>query len=117
MVESEQLARTSWRVTELGGEPVPVLVGLPVTFDADGSVSGRVVNSYRGWWTLAGDVLTVGELTMTRMAGPPERMDLEARLVALWSQPCTLRWDGARLRVVSAASSAVLDPAAPAPAA
>lgn len=106
------LTGTSWQVDSLGGDPVPV--GLPVAFGTDGTVSGRAgVNSFRGWWALAGGVLTVGPLMMTKMAGPPERMALEARWVALLEHPCTLGRDGGRLTVESAGGTAVLSPGNP----
>ena len=85
---------TEWRATELAG--APLVDGRPPTarFD-DGAIGGlATVNRYRGSYRLDGDVLMVGPLMSTRMAGPPEAMAQEDRWLAALREPSTLRMDG-----------------------
>lgn len=68
-----------WRVVEIAGERLdPEAVG-EVRLE-DGRVSGRVgVNRFNGSYTVVGDTIELGPAALTRMAGPPEMMDLENR--------------------------------------
>ena len=69
-------------------------------FDDDGRVTGTTgVNRMAGGWALAQGVLTLGPLAMTRKAGPPERMAVEAALVAALDGPLTVAPDGDGMRL------------------
>jgi len=61
-------------VIEIGGEPVDPDAPRAVRFEGD-RVAGRVgVNRFTGSFTVDGDVLQLGPVASTRMAGPPEMM-------------------------------------------
>ena len=89
-----ELDGTEWRITHVGD--TALVEGRPPTvrFD-DGAIGGlATVNRYRGSYRLDGDVLTVGPVMSTRMAGPPEAMEQEDRWLAALREPSTLRMDG-----------------------
>jgi heat shock protein HslJ len=72
----------SWRLLEIAGEQVDPDATNEIRFD-DGRVSGRVgVNRFTGGYTVAGDTIEFSPAAATRMAGPPELMDLEHRFLA-----------------------------------
>jgi heat shock protein HslJ len=69
----------SWRLVEIDGEPVDPDAPNEIQFDG-GRVSGRVgVNRFNGSYTVSADTIEFGPVATTRMAGPPELMDLERR--------------------------------------
>lgn len=81
------LTGTSWVVIEIAGrptsEPRPQL-----TFGDDGRIGGTTgVNRLGGRYAVAEGVLTVTDAVMTRMAGPPEAMDQEQRLLDVLAEP------------------------------
>ncbi|MER7072417.1 META domain-containing protein [Terrabacter sp. NPDC000476] len=81
------VAGTSWIVVELAGratsEPRPQL-----TFGEGGRVGGSTgVNRLGGRYAVADGVLTVTDTVMTRMAGPPDAMDQEQRLLEVLGEP------------------------------
>lgn len=68
-----------WLVVEIGGATVDPEAPRTVRFD-QGRMSGRVgVNQFTGSFADLGDIITIGPLASTRMAGPPAMMELEAR--------------------------------------
>src|SRR5262245_19427768 len=83
-----QMSLSNWEGTELkavrmvsGGQVVTLPENPPITLklDAGGKVSGRsAVNRYFGSFTTASDgtIIWNGALGATRMAGPPEAMQL-----------------------------------------
>jgi len=61
-------------VEEIGGEPVDPDAPRTVHFEEE-RVSGQVgVNRFTGVLIIDGDLLVLGPVAMTRMAGPPELM-------------------------------------------
>jgi heat shock protein HslJ len=75
------LVGRSFRVAAIEGVPVLDTPVAEITFGADGHVTGRgTVNRFAGRYSLDGDVLTLGPLAGTLMAGSPEAMDQEQRL-------------------------------------
>jgi heat shock protein HslJ len=69
----------SWLLAEIAGEIVDAGAPREIRFDA-GRVIGQVgVNRFSGSYTQTEDGIEFGPAAMTRMAGPPELMDLEAR--------------------------------------
>lgn len=78
------LAGTEWQCLTIAGAPVKDPQPPTLAFGADGRASGFAgVNRYGGSWTAAaGNALKLGPMAATRMAGPPERMDLEQRFLA-----------------------------------
>jgi heat shock protein HslJ len=68
-----------WLLIEIDGEPIDPEAPREVRFEAD-RVTGRVgVNRFTGSFTADGEVIQVGPVASTRMAGPPELMALEDR--------------------------------------
>jgi heat shock protein HslJ len=66
-----------WLVIEIDGEPVDIDAPRSMRFE-DGRVSGRVgVNRFTGAYSIHLDVIEVGPVASTRMAGPPVLMSLE----------------------------------------
>lgn len=86
-------------VTSIDEEPLLVDDPPTIAFGEDGSVSGAAgVNRFVGTWSLDEGVLVFGPLATTRMAGPPERMDLERRFLDVLAARCTVtRTDGGLL--------------------
>ena len=86
-----ELAGTGWVVTSIDEEAIPADDPPTIAFGEDGSVSGGAgVNRFMGTWSLDEGVLVFGPLATTRMAGPPERMDLERRFLAVLEARCTV---------------------------
>lgn len=77
------LAGTEWQCLTIGGMAVKDPQPPTIAFGADGRASGYAgVNRYGGAWSsAAGTALKLGPMAATRMAGPPERMELEDRFL------------------------------------
>ncbi|GAA2740627.1 hypothetical protein GCM10009868_03490 [Terrabacter aerolatus] len=104
----EVLAGTTWVVEQVGGvvttDPRPQL-----SFDAEGRVTGSTgVNRVMGRYEAADGMLAVLDAATTRMAGPPEAMEQEQRLLAVLSEPQPLVVDGDHLRLGDAETVALL---------
>ncbi len=86
-----------WLVVEIGG--VAVDPGAPRTVDFDqGRMSGRVgVNRFTGSFSMNDQTVVIGPLASTRMAGPPEMMELEARFNSRVSGEHVISLEGDRL--------------------
>jgi putative lipoprotein len=83
----ERALEGNWLVVEIDGEPVDPAASRSVRFEGD-RISGKVgVNRFTGSFRRDGDMLVVGPVALTRMAGPPALMALEQRF--------TSRLDGA----------------------
>ena len=71
---TEHLLDGDWLVIEIDGETVDPDAPRAVRFEGD-RVAGRVgVNRFIGSFTMDGEVLQLGRLAVTRMAGLPEMM-------------------------------------------
>lgn len=76
---TEHMLEGDWLVVEIGGETVELQAPRSVRFEGD-RVTGRVgVNRFTGSFTIEGEVLEVGPVASTRMAGPPEIMAVDDR--------------------------------------
>ena len=96
---------------EVGRRATPAERPPVLRFDHGGRVTGTTgVNRLAGSWTLADGVLTLGPLAMTRKAGPPERMAVEAALVAALDAPLAVAPAGDGIRL-GGAGGLVLRPA------
>lgn len=87
----DQLAGTAYDVVAVDG--VPVLDGTrpDLEFGADGRVSGRAtINRLMGGYSVEGDALRFGALATTMMAGPPEQMEQEQRVLVALSRDLRL---------------------------
>jgi predicted 3-demethylubiquinone-9 3-methyltransferase (glyoxalase superfamily) len=102
------LAGTSWVVQEIDG--VATVAPRPeLAFGEDGRLSGTTgVNRVMGRWELAEGRLTVADPATTRMAGPPDAMELETRLLALLGSPLALTQTGDRLELAGQGTVAML---------
>jgi heat shock protein HslJ len=68
-----------------GADAIP---GAELTFGVDGRLTGRAtVNRVFGPYEVDGDVLVVGPMAATLMAGPPGAMDQESALLARLGVP------------------------------
>jgi len=73
----EHLLEGDWLVIEIDDEPVDPEAPRSIRFE-EGRVSGRVgVNRFTGTYSTDGDVIDIGPVASTRMAGPPDLMSLE----------------------------------------
>lgn len=87
----------AWLLVEIEGEQVDETAPRQVRFE-DGHVGGRVgVNRFSGSYSVAWDAIEFGPAALTRMAGPPELMDLESRFHALLLQAREIGFDETRL--------------------
>jgi heat shock protein HslJ len=99
---------TEWTVQELGGavtaDPRPVLA-----FGDDGRLTGTTgVNRIMGQFEVQDGMLVVSGTATTRMAGPPEAMDQEQRLLDLLGSAQAFVITGDRLEVGDGETLAVL---------
>jgi hypothetical protein len=85
------LVGRSFRIVAIDGVPVLETPTADITFGVDGRVGGRAtVNRFAGPYELDGDVLTMGPLVGTLMAGSPEAMEQEQRLHRALALPLTV---------------------------
>ena len=76
---TEHLVEGDWLLIEIDDEPIDPEAPREVRFEAE-RVAGRVgVNRFTGSFTIEGDVIQVGHVASTRMAGSPQLMALEDR--------------------------------------
>ena len=105
---SDELGGTTWTVQELGG----VVTSAPkpeLTFGTDGRVSGTTgVNRIMGPYEATGGVLVIGNAATTRMAGPPEAMAQEQRLLEVLRGEVPFTLTGDRLELGSGGAGALL---------
>lgn len=92
----------TWTVVRLEGVDLAPLARAPeITLGADGTLSGFAgVNRFSGRVepeALRAGQLRAGPLAATRMAGPPEAMAVEDRLLALLTSALDWRREGAEL--------------------
>ena len=83
MAEVNQAANKEWTLKTLKGEKIEA--EKPPTMKFSGgkvSVFGGV-NRLSGSYALVGDSVTMGEILSTKMAGPPELMELENKFAAI----------------------------------
>jgi heat shock protein HslJ len=100
------LTGTSWVVTSIDQAPLAVDDPPTIDFDEDGHVGGGSgLNRFSGAWTMDEGVLVLGPLATTRMAGPPERMDLERRFLGVLAARCTVLVDDDELQLTSDGST------------
>ena len=89
-----------------------------LTFEGDGMVYGSSgVNRIRGTWTCEDDVLRLGPLVSTLIAGPQDAMDAEAALQQLLARPLRVDTvdDGALVLHTDDDRSLRLEPSPPGP--
>ncbi len=96
---TEHMLEGDWLVVEIDGEPVDPGAPRAVRFEG-GRVIGRVgVNRFSGSFSIEGDVLEVGPVASTRMAGPPEMMALEDRFNSALEGEHEITRDGEGLKL------------------
>ena len=78
------VAGAEYDVVAVDGEPVVPGSAPTLAFDLEGRVSGRAtLNRLMGRYELSGDVLRLGALATTMMAGPEDLMAQEQRVLAV----------------------------------
>lgn len=81
-MEPQDLLGHTWEVVEIDGEPVELQQPPAVEFMSDGRVVGNTgANRLMGGFELDGDRIQLSQLATTMMAGRPEAMRTETRLV------------------------------------
>ena len=76
--QSLPLTETDWRCSRIGTRVLPAESAPTLLITSKGHASGFAgVNRWSGPCTVDGSTLKFGMLIMTRMAGSPERMELE----------------------------------------
>lgn len=110
------LADVELRLTRLvvGGEELALPEGRPLTarLAAKGQIAGRsAVNQYSGTFVLDahGALHWPGGFVMTRMAGPPEAMELEDRFLAALSAATELLTSTSGARFQNADATTILE--------
>ena len=104
-VDARSIAGVEWRLVELGGQPILVRDGARapfLRFDAESSMlhGHGGVNSLFGPYALDGAALRVENLASTRMAGPPEAMELERAFAAAIQSARSVRVRGQELHLL-----------------
>lgn len=106
------LAGTRWQLAEMGGAAAVASARGPITmaFDAAGRVAGHSgVNRYTARAEAGSGWLRISAAIGTRMAGPPESMQLEAEFLGRLQRVGHWRVDGDRLRLLDAAGVALME--------
>lgn len=81
-MDPQDLVGHTWEVVEIDGEPVTLDQPPAVEFTADGRVVGNTgANRLMGGYEVEGDRMRVTQLATTMMAGRPDAMRTETRLV------------------------------------
>jgi putative lipoprotein len=94
------LVDTDWQATELDGRPLPDRVRPSLRFGADGRLAGSAgVNRIIGGYQVGDGVIDFGRLATTLMAGPPEAMAVERRVLTVLSGRRPYRLDGDDLHI------------------
>ena len=92
-----------WTVTEIGGKRLVAATEVVLAFGSDGAFSGDSgVNRLRASYGLEGGRLELSEIIATRMAGPPEVMEQESRLLAALRQARAVQISDDQLSLVDA---------------
>lgn len=101
---SEAALIGEWQVEELDGQPLVASSEVALTFGSEGAFAGDSgVNRLRASYSFEGDTLQISEVMATRMAGPPELMEQEARLMSALAQARGVEVSGDhRLRLLDA---------------
>ena len=77
------LVGSNWKLVDLCGEDVSGETSMTLEFMPEERISGgAAVNRFNGSLRLADDGIEVGPMATTRMAGPPEAMELESTYLA-----------------------------------
>jgi heat shock protein HslJ/phosphoglycolate phosphatase-like HAD superfamily hydrolase len=87
-----------WLAEDIAGGGVVDGVQTTLEVSNDGTVSGSTaVNRYGGKASIDGNKITLGQLVMTRRAGPPALMDQESKFVAALEKVASFQVDDAGL--------------------
>jgi|SoimicmetaTmtHAB_FD_contig_41_9121908_length_936_multi_3_in_0_out_0_2 heat shock protein HslJ len=96
-----ELAGTTWRAASIDESSVPDDDPPTIAFDDERVGGSTGVNRFTGAWELLDGVLVLSPLATTRMAGPPERMELERRFPAVVEGRCAVLLEGDMLTLRS----------------
>jgi heat shock protein HslJ len=78
---AQTLTGAAWTVTGIAGGALPQGPAPEIAFAEGGRVSGQSgCNRFMGGYAQDGQTLTFAALAATKMACPPDRMDLERRM-------------------------------------
>lgn len=89
------LAGGEWIVTAIGAAAVEGASPPRLVFTREGHVAGTTgINRFSGAYSLAGNVLTISPVLMTRMAGPEPLMEQERRFAEALEGAATVILEG-----------------------
>ena len=92
--EPVDLVGSTFDIVEVHGVSVLASSCPDITFGVDDRVSGRAsVNRLMGQYSIEAGVLRLGALATTMMAGPPELMEQEQRVLSALGQPLRIETD------------------------
>jgi uncharacterized lipoprotein YbaY len=90
----------TWRIDSIDARPAEGDRDATIELHEDGRVAGSTgLNRFAGAWTIEGGVLTLGPLATTLMAGPPELMEQERRVLEILGGPLAATRDAGALRL------------------
>ena len=102
------LRGTEWTCASVNAEAVQEGAAPTLTIAADGGVSGNSgVNRFGGTAEESGKSIRFSQMSSTRMAGPPDRMKLEASFLAALGNTRSFRVDGTLLTLMDQDGSVV----------
>jgi heat shock protein HslJ len=106
---SSPAVQGEWLVSEIEGKRMVGETEVVLTFGPDGSFSADSgVNRLRASYTVDGAALQFSEMLATRMAGPPELMEQESRLMAALEAAQGSSVEGDRLRLMDGGGEVLL---------
>ncbi len=94
-------AKKTWKLTTLGGKPIRSAKPPTITFAGGKLAVFGGVNRMNGSCALVRDTVTIGKLASTRMAGPPELMELEAKFARTLATVDSFHVHGKELELLS----------------
>ncbi len=90
---SDSFGSGEWQLVTLKGKAAPSEPLLVLKFQQNGVSGFAGVNRFQGSYKLEGESLTFGPLAATRMAGPPELMQLESSFLQMMAEVRAYRQD------------------------
>lgn len=114
-VPDAPLTSTDWECSSIAGHAMPEGPRPTLTITLPDRANGLAgVNRYFGTVDFDREAMRFSKLGATRMAGPPERMELERSFLGMLERSRTFRLEGRSLTLIDEAGAVVATFAAPA---
>jgi len=100
-VKAELIQGAQWRLTMIEGTPIPADTVITMQLTSEKKIAGSTgVNEYFGTYTAdTPGFIRFSPLGMTRRAGPPEAMKLEAQFMGAMEDITEFRMEGESLKM------------------